>query len=327
MLALAEMQLTTTGHPTSMQFDLWQQVVADAFTPVALQRADAEAGNGFRSTVQARRLGDLTLSWLTSEAQTVARTHDLIRGRRSGHYFLNLVLRGCGSAVQDGRAATALPGQFLVVDGDRPFTLDFGCTFDDICLMIPKEMLDSHLAAPEQCTAVTVDGDSASGALVLGVLRALRSQRTAPTHREAAGITEHIVPLVSLALSEATMHTAPSPRVTLLQAVLDEIDTHFADPGLSPHEVARRVSISVSYLTKLLASRGTTFGHLLQQRRLDHAWGTLAPECPAASTITSVALASGFRDSAHFARSFRARFGITPSQRRAGQPAVPPWGR
>ena len=320
MLALAEMQLTTTGQPAAVQFDLWQQMVADAFTPVTLSRADDARGNGFRSTVQARRVGDLALSWLTSEAQTVDRTADLIRARPSGHYFLNLVLRGCGSAVQDGRVATALPGQLLLVDGDRPFTLDFGCTFDDICLMIPKDLLDTHLAAPELCTAVTVDGTTASGAMVLGALRALRSQRVNPSPRETAGITEHIVPLISLAVSEAAMPSAPSPRTALLQAVLDEIDNHFADPDLTTGEVARRVSISVSYLTKLLASRGTTFGHLLQQRRLDHAWAVLAPNGPATTTITSVAHGSGFRDSAHFSRAVRARFGITPSQRRAGQP-------
>ncbi|MGA8044921.1 MAG: helix-turn-helix domain-containing protein, partial [Dermatophilaceae bacterium] len=319
MLALAEMQLTTTGHPAAAQFDLWQQMVADAFTPVTLRRSDDEQGNGFRSTVQARRLGDLSLSWLTSEAQTVTRTADLVAGRPSGTYFLNLVLRGCGSAVQDGRAATALPGQFMLVDGDRPFTLDFGCTFDDICLMIPKEMLDSHLAAPELCTAVTVDGSSASGAMVLGALRALRSQRVNPSPRETAGITEHLVPLISLAVSEAARPSTPSPRTALLQAVLDEIDTHFADPDLNPVEVARRVSISVSYLTKLLASRGETFGRLLQRRRLDHAWAALAPGAPPVLTITSVAHASGFRDSAHFSRAFRATFSITPSQRRAGQ--------
>lgn len=320
MLALAEMQLTTAGLPAAAQFDLWQQMVADAFTPVMLKRSDSQEGNGFRSTVQARRLGDLSLSWLTSQAQTVTRTADLVAGRPSGHYFFNLVLRGCGSAVQDGRAATALPGQFLLVDGDRPFTLDFGCTFDDICLMIPKELLDSHLAAPQLCTAVTVDGTSASGAIVLGALRALRSQHSHPSPREAAGITEHILPLISLAVSEVAMPSTPSPRTALLQAVLDEIDTHYADRDLSPAEVARRVSISVSYLTKLLASRGATFSHLLQRRRLDHAWAALAPGGPTAPTITSVAHASGFRDSAHFSRAFRARFGITPTQRRAGQP-------
>jgi AraC-like DNA-binding protein len=331
MLGLAEVQLSTAGHPAEVQFDLWQHMVADAFTPVALGRSDRSEDDGFRSSVQARRLGDLSLSWLTSQAQRVERTAELISGRRSGHYFFNLVVRGCGSAVQDGRAATALPGQFLLVDGDRPFTLDFGCAFDDICLMIPKDMLDGHLAAPDLCTAVTVEGSSASGAMVLGALRALRAQRIRPTPREASGITEHLVPLISLAVSVAAMPSAPSPRTALLQSVLDEIDNHFADPDLNPHEVARRVSISVSYLTKLLAARGTTFGHLLQQRRLDHAWAALAPDGPTTTTITSVAHASGFRDSAHFSRAFRARFGITPSQRRAdlaptccGSPAATP---
>ena len=344
MLALAHVRMTTAGHPATAQFDLWRQIVADAFTSVELRRADDRVGDGFRSTVHARRLGDLALSWLTSGAQSVDRTEDLVSSGPSGMYFLNLMLRGCGTAIQDGRVATALPGQFFVVDGDRPFTLDYRSSFEDLCLMVPKADLDTHLAAPELCTAVAVGSSTASGGLVLAALRALRSQRVDPTPRETAAICGHLVPLISLALSEVAVTATPSSRTALGQAVLDQIDRHYADPSLSPQEVARRVSISVSYLTKLLAARGTTFGQLLLQRRLEHAWAALAPSTTSppnrvpntmaaipiapmstvpkpsgTPTITAVAHASGFRDSAHFARAFRARFGITPTQRRAGQ--------
>lgn len=85
-----------------------------------------------------------------------------------------------------------------------------------------------------------------------------------------------------------------------------------------PTTPANRVAISVSYLTKLLHGRGTTFGHLLLEHRLEHAWSLLCPDVDSARTVTEIATECGFRDAAHFARTFRVRFAMTPSQRRGG---------
>lgn len=123
---------------------------------------------------------------------------------------------------------------------------------------------------------------------------------------------------MSLALSEAVLTEACSGKDALIQCIVDEIGRGFADPDLTPAVVARRVAISGSYLTKLLHCRGTTFGHLLLERRLDHAWALLDPGLGHTQTVTAIAAGCGFRDSAHFARTFRTRFAMTPTQRRAG---------
>lgn len=319
VLGVAEIQSTTADLRPEVQFDVWQQVVSDVFVPVGLSRPQPHDDlTGFPSAFQARRLGDLSLSWLRSAPQVVERRPGDIARARGEVYFLNLIKAGQGTAYQDGRTATSTAGDLILVDAERPFTLDFSADFEQLCLVIPKGVLDPLLAAPELCTAVRVCGETAAGAVVAGALRALSTQRRAFTPRETVGVAGHLTGLVSLALSDATLAAAPSARVVLIQQILDAIEHGFADPDLSPALVARRVSISVSYLTKLLHGRGTTFCHLVLERRLDHAWTLLDPGLGGGETVTTIAAACGFRDSAHFARTFRARFGMTPTQRRAG---------
>ncbi|MFN2321136.1 MAG: helix-turn-helix domain-containing protein [Dermatophilaceae bacterium] len=319
MLGVAELQYSTAHHRPEEQFEVWRQLVSDAFVPVGLRRPVPGDETGcFDAGYQARRLGDLSLGWLRSAPQEVERTPSHIAHTPGGVYFLNLVTRGEGTAYQDGREATSAAGDFVIVDSERPFTLSFSEEFEELCLVIPKGMLDPLLAAPELCTAIRVCAESAAGALVASALHALGAQRSVFSPRETVGVAEHLVGLVSLAVSEATLAAAPSAKTLLIQQIVDEIGRGFADPELTPAVVARRVAISVSYLTKLLHCRGTTFGHLLLDRRLDHAWTLLDPALGHSQTVTAIAGACGFRDSAHFARTFRARFGLTPTERRAG---------
>jgi AraC family transcriptional regulator, positive regulator of tynA and feaB len=319
VLGVVEVQSSTAGLRPEVQFEAWRQVVSDTFVPVDLSRPrPRDEPGGFRSDIQARRLGDLALSWLRSAPQSVERRPGDIARVPGEVYFLNLITRGQGTAYQDGREATSAAGDFLLIDSGRPFSLDFTGDFEQLCLTIPRAMLDPQLASPQLCTAVRVAGDTPSGAIVTSGLQVLAAQRSTFSPRETLGVTEHLTALVALAVSEAVLAEPCMGRDALVQGIVDEIERRFADPDLTPAEAARSVAISVSYLTKLLHCRGTTFGHLLLERRLDHAWTMLDPRLSHTRTVTAIAASCGFRDSAHFARTFRARFGITPTQRRSG---------
>ena len=92
----------------------------------------------------------------------------------------------------------------------------------------------------------------------------------------------------------------------------------FSDPDVSPAEVAAEAGISVRYLQKLFAARAITFGHFIRSLRLDHAAQLLRQQTSIKATLplTEVAYACGYRDYAHFARNFRARFGCAPGASR-----------
>jgi AraC family transcriptional activator of tynA and feaB len=92
------------------------------------------------------------------------------------------------------------------------------------------------------------------------------------------------------------------------------INDGFADPDFGPCEVAAAAGISLRYVQKLFAERGSACGEFIYSLRLEHAarllhrrelLGTNRP-------LSEIAYACGFRDYSHFARKFRRRFGYAP---------------
>lgn len=305
---------STAGHRPELQLAVWRQIVADAFVPVTVSPQDPYE-EGFASEVGGRRIGDVHLMGLNSQRQVVERTPSHIAAHPGDLYFLNAPVHGSGSAQQFGRVASAGSDSFVVVDSDQPFRLEFGATFSQFTLVIPKPLLDPLLVVPGVGVGVGIKADAGAGALVTALLRGLAEHSDELTPRQARAATDHLLGLVAMALAGAAAPVLDA-RALLLQQAIDEAERSLGDPDLTAHTLAARLCISTSYLTKLFAARGLSFGRWLLGRRLDRAWAELAPGASDGRTITDVAFACGFRDSAHFARTFRARFGTTPSGRR-----------
>ncbi len=317
MPSAAARSLSTRGYSRDEQLQVWQQIVNDTFLPVSIECAsDAD---GFSSELRARAVGDLGVSWIGSDRQVVRRTDQLVRRAPGDLYFLNLPLHGHGLASQDGRSGITHAGDFVLIDANRPFTLEFDEPFEQVSLAIPHAVLDPMLARPELTSCLVVDGHAGVGAVAAAAVRALASQPGRLNARESRIVTEHVVALVAVAVSELALNTCPTGRERHLQAALDEIDRSLADPALSPGLVATRISISVSYLTKLFAQQGSSFGKVLLRRRLDRAYALLAPGQAPGPGITAVAIECGMPDPAYFSHAFRGRFGMSPTQRRDGR--------
>ena len=95
----------------------------------------------------------------------------------------------------------------------------------------------------------------------------------------------------------------------------------FTDPGLTAERVAASYGISPQYLRALLNAEGTTLSDLLLGRRLEHMRRLLANPRFHARRISSLAFEAGFGDLSYFNRTFRRRYGMTPSELRAASAA------
>lgn len=102
-------------------------------------------------------------------------------------------------------------------------------------------------------------------------------------------------------------------RAARLYAIKCDIEAHLIQSGLSPASVARRQNISESYIRKLFESEGTSFSEFVLIRRLARAFRCLNDFSLADRTISSVAFECGFGDLSYFNRTFKRRYGATPS--------------
>lgn len=101
-------------------------------------------------------------------------------------------------------------------------------------------------------------------------------------------------------------------------AALAAMEAHFDEP-LSRAALARVAGVALRQLERQFArevGEGVAAHYL--RLRLDRASGLLRTT---GLSLTEIALACGFRASSHFSRAFRARFGVTPSDARAGRAA------
>jgi AraC-like DNA-binding protein len=106
-------------------------------------------------------------------------------------------------------------------------------------------------------------------------------------------------------------------RAARLHALKTDTLARLGEPGLSLHDVATRQGISTSYARKLFAQDGTAFFEYLLEHRLAAAHRRLLNPHEVPLPISSIAFELGFGDLSYFNRTFRRRYGMTPSDVRA----------
>ena len=123
---------------------------------------------------------------------------------------------------------------------------------------------------------------------------------------------ECVVALLRAALKADAMNGSRPGRATrrLIRRTKEFLEAHMS-ACISLSDVARHAGASPAYLTDVFRRiEGTPLHRYLVQLRLARA----LVELPAATDLTSLALALGFSSHSHFTAAFRRAFGCTPSQ-------------
>lgn len=92
------------------------------------------------------------------------------------------------------------------------------------------------------------------------------------------------------------------------------LEEHLSHAYYSINDLAHDLNVSRVHLYRLIkAYSGKSCSKYVLDRRLDRAHDMLKSGC---SSVTDVAYAVGFNNLSYFARAFRARFSINPSELR-----------
>lgn len=240
--------------------------------------------------------------------------------------MLNLQLQHAGSSINEtgGRTSLLNEGDFLLFDPAQPLELTFTEPTQTIVLRLPIAYIEARMPRLRQMVGVPVRGDSGAGALFSRFLRTAWSQLEAGENDWGDAMSDVIWPLLDLAYS-SVQPAEPDlgRRDQRRRAVLNLIEAHLCDAELDTRRIAERVGVSTRYVQLLFAELATTPSAYIQRRRLERAASRLDKE-GGEMTITGIAFDVGFNDLSSFCRSFRRRFGMSPSDYRAarGKPQV-----
>lgn len=153
----------------------------------------------------------------------------------------------------------------------------------------------------------------AVGSLLFGpighVVEALSCLHSGPEKMEAAlPLANALVRLLNVNLQRGVPGTA-KPAEMLIEAAMDYMLQHCHQP-LTRARVASALQVHPNHLSRIFSqSREETFQACLLRLRLRRAHDLLQET---RMSVQEVAVASGFRSPAHFSRTFRINYGISP---------------
>jgi AraC-like DNA-binding protein len=291
----------------------WQDYVNLHFP--MLEMASRNAAD-FRARASSCGLGDYSLTHIGTSASTVDRTAALARGANAGYLKVMWQLAGEMELSQDRRSVCLDAGRASLCDTTRAYRLRLSDGARLAVLLIPYDV-DSRLPRYAQRVSATELADKPTMQAALGAIMGLTRSRPGPNDPGVGDVMQGVSAMLAATLSRAAEPDDAALDAQQLRRAQEFVASHMASSDLTPERLATALCVSRRTLYALLARHGTTPARLIAQTRLQHARQALARDSSNPESITDIALAHGFSDSARFSHAFKDKFGEPPSRWRA----------
>lgn len=313
--------------PPRRRLEYWNELAAHTHTPVALQPVDPQS---YAPELESARIGDALIGCVTSSAAHISHTREHVARTTAPMFFLQLQQEGQSSHVQNGREARLKEGDFTLLDNTRPYhSYCYGSTVI-IALGLPAPAVRLHLGCPEDLVCVPMSA-AAGGATAFAsesVIRLWQQCRAGLQEAAAIGLSQALMHLISAAYATLPrVPTSPSRLSARLRAI-NYIEGHLADTTLTPTTVAAGCGMTPRHLHRIFADLNQTVACYITRRRLEECARLLAAPLHCGRSVGAIAMDCGFNNLKNFGRTFRAHYGLTPTEyRRQKQPAPSEAGR
>lgn len=289
----------------------FRAAVNGSFVPL---RVTTDHPDRFRGGIRAAVADGIHVTEIRATGHIVERTPELIARSRRDAFKVSIMLAGTGLLIQDGREAVLRPGDFAVYDTTRPYTLVFDEDFRTVVVMFAHDALDLPATALAQLTAARMVGDLGLGAIASPFLTRLGTHVDELTGACGARLAHTALDLLTTVYTHelGLDGAAADPHRALLQRIRSYIDQNL-DGDLSPAIIAASHYISTRHLHGLFHEEGTTVSTVIRTRRLERCRRDLRDPLLADRPVAAIGARWGFADAAHFSRTFKAAFGVSPS--------------
>ena len=299
-----------TDGSVSQRIEFWRETILRLFADVqiaAVQKAD------FFGKVRQRKCEKMRISEIYASEQAVIRRYRQARSEYEDKYFGVLMLEGSQSVEQDGKIVTLRPGDFAIYDATRPHHLQFGQSWREIVVSIPRATLNQLVIGMEHRTACPTQTGEGVGSVMRAFLEQMSSQIRSVTEDEMRQLSDTAISLIAMTLGGMQRNDLAQSRMKALTLtrVKRHLVEHLHDPELAMM-IERSIGMSSRYINKLFEAENTSLMRYVLNLRLERCAQDLAnPQC-AMLRVSDIALRWGFNDMSHFSRVFRERFAMSP---------------
>jgi AraC-like DNA-binding protein len=254
-------------------------------------------------------------------ASHVERTRANLAADGNDNFGLLINLSGRWTAQTRGRSLEQGVGEACLVSGSDAFALTRPATGRMLALCVPRGALAALAPAAEDLLLRPIPAASPPLRLLSRYVGLLSEAEAAGGAEMRHAVVTHVHDLIALAVGPgregvqiARERGLSAARLHAMKAdVLQNLDRQ----DLTLEAVARRHRMTPRHARRLFEGDGTSFSDFVLNHRLARAYRTLGDPRQARRRITSIVFECGFGDVSYFNRSFRRRYGATPSDVRA----------
>lgn len=282
--------------------------VARFFAPWRLHRT---ARDGTAEMARVFDFSGIRITLVRTGASTLVRTSRMVSRGDPELLMFVLHLDGEYRISQGSRVGVCVAGDMTTIDSSQPSEVQASGSLEVLAFGVPKRLLWPHTERVCAASALRIPGDDPRASLVTPFLWNLASGLSCETlspHDLALG--EVLVSVIrAIALDAASTHPLEPSMPALIKRY---IDGHLEDPDLTPEGIARAFFISRRQLYTLFSGQQVGVSGWIRARRLDRCRRDLADPALRDDSILTIATRWGFKDAAHFSRTFSAAFGRSP---------------
>lgn len=263
--------------------------------------------------VTSRAIGPLRISWirlgLGLRTWSGERTSTDISSPPEPYLIFVMPLEGSIRLTAPNRTTDIGENEIGIWDSTQPLGFELnGDSYEQISVLVPQRVLRTR---PEVCAELHcahVDETNILSELCVQHMSTLAKFLNSQLRPYEISLSTLTTSTFDAVLS--SLYKVPHDRDYLLDEIKNYIECYITDESLSPTSVASAFEISTRYAHKLFEASDCTLGEWILNRRLERSAADLASNEHA---VTDVAYKWGFKDLGHYSRTFKKRFGETPS--------------
>jgi AraC family transcriptional regulator, positive regulator of tynA and feaB len=267
----------------------------------------------FHGSIERRTLAGLDFTRFSSSPVSFAKFPVVSARAEDRGCIVITQLEGVRSYCQDGATALLKPGDTTLVDSGHPWRSECHGNCARLYLRIPQWRVQNQLGMNRLPVLPQISGMSTSGSALFHLATSFYEEAEAMSAQEAtAAIDAYLDVLAGCMVHPEQASSRLGSYAEHCARIERFIETHLAEPSLSPSQIAAAIGVSVRHLHRIFLSKGHTVAEWIRERRLERCRNDLLNPRLSERNITEIAFFWGFSDSAHFSKSFKKEFGLSP---------------
>lgn len=278
-------------------------------------RFDTTAGDEvdqFYGGISVGCMGDVEIATIATNAQALRKSVSDVRAEDGRNFFLIYQQAGNSVLIQHDKQASLGPGDCALIDSRYSSEFRYLEGMRHLSFHLPCDLLEQRMAGRQPRVCDTIHATEPLGMVLGGFIRQIVDKHELFDERESSAFGDAFISMLA-PLSDDVARRGGNLRD--YSRVVAYIDSHLQQ-DLLPERIARDVGVSVRSLYRLFEIRDQSLAGYIRDRRLKRCADELRAVSHSHENLTCIAYRWGFKDSAHFSRSFRACFGVSPREYR-----------